>query len=107
VRIEGDEEGPQLDPWEVLGLEPGATDRQVSKAFLAAAKRYPPAEYPEEFERVQRAHQTLRDPVRRAEMELAKMKPRFSLKSLSGELSAVRKRIGVEPWLDLLRRDKG
>jgi len=95
----------QFDPWDVLGLERGATDRQVSKAFLAAAKRVPPDRFPEEFAQVQRAHQVLRDPLCRAELALMAYEPRLSLDSFPIQLESVRKHVELDVWLNLLRRD--
>lgn len=106
MRAHSHDEPADFDPFEVLGISKDASDRQVSKAFLAMARKYPPDRHPEEFARVQRAHKTLRDPVARAGMKLEEMKPALSMDSLMGELSTVRERVGVEPWLDLLRRSK-
>ena len=65
------------DPYEVLGLERGATDAEVRAAYLRLAKKHHPDKKAQDkasewiFKEVQRAYETLRDAngVRSAERE--------------------------------------
>ena len=54
----------QNDPYEVLGVDPGATDDEVQKAYRILARKYhpdanPSAEAAQKFARITEAHRTL------------------------------------------------
>ena len=59
------------DPYRVLGLARGATDAQIHAAYRAAVRRTHPdaGGSASEFEAVQAAYETLRDPAARARLE--------------------------------------
>ena len=59
------------DPYRVLGLARGATDAQIHAAYRAAVRRTHPdaGGSASEFEAVQAASETLRDPTARARLE--------------------------------------
>ena len=60
-------ERPDVDPYEVLGLEPGATHAEIRAAYLRLAKKHHPDKNPGDktaewiFKAVQKAYETLRD----------------------------------------------
>lgn len=56
------------DPYTVLGLERGASAEDVRRAYFRLARTYTPEAHPEEFKRVRAAYDTLRSPLRRAEL---------------------------------------
>jgi hypothetical protein len=48
------------DPYKVLGLTPGASADDISRAYRTLVRRYPPELNPERFGRIQQAHELLR-----------------------------------------------
>lgn len=56
------------DPYEVLGLERGAGAEELRRAYVRLVRIYPPETNPDEFKRVRAAYETLRSPLRRAEL---------------------------------------
>ena len=56
------------DPYAVLGVERGATGEEVRRAYFSLARVHTPEAHPEEFKRVRAAYDTLRSPLRRAEL---------------------------------------
>jgi curved DNA-binding protein CbpA len=51
--------------YQVLGLERGADERAVKKAYFALVRKTPPDTHPEEFKRLREAYEVLTDPVAR------------------------------------------
>ncbi len=47
------------EPYDVLGLEPGASRDEVTRAYRKLVRRYPPELEPERFARVRRAYELL------------------------------------------------
>ena len=47
------------EPYDVLGLEPGATRDEITRAYRKLVRRYPPELNPERFARIRRAHELL------------------------------------------------
>jgi curved DNA-binding protein CbpA len=58
------------DPYAVLGLEGSATAEEVRQAYFRSVRVHTPEAHPEEFKRVRAAYETLRSPLRRAELAL-------------------------------------
>ena len=56
------------DPYVVLGLSPDANAEEVRRAYFRLVRVYNPEAHPEEFKRVRGAYETLRSPLRRAEL---------------------------------------
>ncbi|MBL8956540.1 MAG: DnaJ domain-containing protein [Myxococcaceae bacterium] len=54
------------DPFEVLGVATDVTDKDLKKRYYALLRQYPPETHPDEFNRVQRAFDELKDPAARA-----------------------------------------
>lgn len=59
-----------MDPYEVLGISPNATDQEVKKAYRALSRKYhpdanvdkpDPKMYEEKFKQIQQAYQTIMD----------------------------------------------
>lgn len=61
----------ERDPYAVLGVSPGASAEDVRRAYFRLVRQYPPEAHPEEFKQVRAAYETLRSPLRRAELALA------------------------------------
>lgn len=47
------------DPYSILGLEPGASGEELTRAYRKLVRRYPPELNPERFARIHRAHELL------------------------------------------------
>jgi curved DNA-binding protein CbpA len=58
------------DPYRVLGIDPRATTEDVRQAYFRLVRRYTPEAHPDEFKAVRTAYETLRSPLRRAELSL-------------------------------------
>jgi len=58
------------DPYRVLGVDRRATAEDIREAYLRLVRRYTPEAHPEEFKAVRAAYETLRSPVRRAQLSL-------------------------------------
>lgn len=46
-------------PYEILGVPGDADDGRIKEAYLAAARRWPPDRYPEQFQRVRAAYEAI------------------------------------------------
>ena len=91
-----------IDPREVLGIPPNATEEQIRAAYLAKVKEHSPERSPEEFEKVRDAYETLRDPRRRARHLVLSANPTAPFVSLLTETKE-RRFAGPEPWLEVLK----
>ena len=91
-----------MDPREVLGIPPNATEDQIRAAYLAKVKEYSPERSPEEFEKVRDAYEILRDPRRRARHLLLSADPTSPLASLLAD-APERRFAGPDPWLEVLK----
>lgn len=69
-----------MDPYAVLGLEPGATSEEITKAYRKLTRRYPPELSPRRFARIQQAHHLLSSSERR--MKAAARDPEATLAAL-------------------------
>ena len=47
------------EPYDVLGLEPGATGDEITRAYRKLVRRYPPELNPERFARIRQAYELL------------------------------------------------
>lgn len=58
-----------MNPYEILGVKPDATQEQIKKAYRTKAQKAHPDKHggnTEEFQAIQKAYEILRDPERRA-----------------------------------------
>ena len=99
------------DPYQVLGVAPGAGGDEISKAYRALVRRYPPELNPERFARVQRAYDLLRSCARgmeevwrapEAALDALFPAPRMTLRRL--DTPAALQPQDLEPLLRPLRR---
>ena len=58
------------DPYIVMSLDRSATAQDVRQAYFRLVRQYTPEAHPEEFQRIRAAYETLRSPLRRAELAL-------------------------------------
>ena len=60
------EQTPAPNHYQRLGLERGADERAVKKAYFTLVRQFPPETHPDEFKEIRAAYETLSDPVARA-----------------------------------------
>lgn len=58
------------DHYKVLGLRSNSRQERVKEKYIELVKQYPPEQHPEEFEKIRRAYEVLRDPVERKKYNL-------------------------------------
>jgi curved DNA-binding protein CbpA len=58
------------DPYEQMGLPPGADDAQIRRRYLELVREYPPDRAPQRFAEIHAAYDSLRDPTRRIQAKL-------------------------------------
>ena len=63
------------DPYAVLGLQRGASVREVKRAYFALVRQYPPEEQPEAFKLLRAAYEKLRSAEAQAETDLFLFQP--------------------------------
>jgi tetratricopeptide (TPR) repeat protein len=56
--------------YKILGTTAGASQETIKRKYIELVKAFPPETHPEEFQRIRRAFETLRDPVKRSEYDL-------------------------------------
>jgi len=71
---QGVEQGPIFDPYEILGVDRGASDAEIRKAYRMLSLKYHPDKYKEEggemkYIQIAKAHDTLTDPVTKEKWE--------------------------------------
>ncbi len=63
------------DPYAVLGLLRGATDREVKRAYFELVRAYPPEEKPDAFKLIRAAYEKLRTAEAKSETDLFLFQP--------------------------------
>ena len=91
-----------MDPYLILGIEESATDEEVRAAYQRLVRSYTPEKSPEIFQKVNRAYKQLENEVARAVYKLrpVELDSDKSLADLIPEMPIVRRRVGVDAWLD-------
>ena len=56
--------------YKILGLRSNTRHEKIKEKYIQLVMEFPPEQYPEEFERIRRAYETLRDPIKRQEYDL-------------------------------------
>ncbi|EKN63142.1 DnaJ domain-containing protein [Schinkia azotoformans] len=56
--------------YKVLGLRSNSRPERIKENYIKLVKEFPPEQHPEEFERIRRAYEVLRDPIKRQEYNL-------------------------------------
>lgn len=65
------------DPYAVLGLQRGATLREIKRAYFSLVREYPPEEEPESFKIIRAAYEKLRNPDVKSETDLFLFQPPY------------------------------
>jgi curved DNA-binding protein CbpA len=76
------------DPYEVLGLEPGASETEIRNRYLQLVREFPPDRAPERFASIRAAFDVLSDPVGRVEHQILRLSTADTLVALGDELRA-------------------
>jgi curved DNA-binding protein CbpA len=92
-----------VNPVQVLGVSPDATDTEIRAAYVLKVREYPPDRSPEQFERIRDAYEILRDPRRRMRHRLFAVDPAVPLASLFAGGAPPRRFAGPGPWLEVLK----
>ncbi|MGO9470885.1 MAG: J domain-containing protein [Isosphaeraceae bacterium] len=58
------------DPYEILGVTPGAGEGAVRDRYLELVRAFPPDQAPEKFAAIHAAYSALRDPIKRLERQI-------------------------------------
>jgi tetratricopeptide (TPR) repeat protein len=56
--------------YKVLGLRSNTRPEKIKQSYIQLVKQNPPEQYPEAFERIRIAYETLRDPIKRQQYDL-------------------------------------
>ena len=92
-----------MKPNEVLGVPANASEEEIRVAYLAKVKEFPPERFPEEFEKVRDAYDSLRDPRARAKAMLDACDFSAPLVSLLDGHKQRRIFAGPQPWREVLK----
>lgn len=65
------------DPYAVLGLQRGATLREIKRAYFSLVREYPPEEEPDSFKIIRAAYEQLRNPDVKSETDLFLFQPPY------------------------------
>ncbi len=93
-------------PYLTLGVAESATSEQIRRAYLRAARAYPPDRDPKRFHRIHEAYQRVRDEEARARLMLFGLPPVELTGPLSGLVpggAGAPKPIGIDRWLEAAR----
>ncbi|HDN79267.1 MAG TPA: J domain-containing protein [Chloroflexi bacterium] len=64
-----------VDPYQVLGVSPQATEAEIKRAYFRKVREHPPERDPEAFKRIRAAYEMLKDPQKRALVQLLTVQP--------------------------------
>ena len=97
------------NPYSLLELQKGASEEEIKKAYFATVKMYSPEIFPEEFKKVRKAYDMLRQPDSRAKIDillLNKLKGPIGYRNLDEKTeSIVKLQKSIKDLTDL--KDKG
>lgn len=95
---------PDEDPYKILAVESGSGEKEIRSAYLKKIKEFPPDRSPEEFQRIRDAYEILRDPRRRATVQLRSIDPEAPLAALLDGQKKKREFLGPGPWLAVMAK---
>jgi len=58
------------NPYDILGVRRDASPQDVKKAYFTLVRKFPPEQHPDQFKRIRRAYDLLKDREARAEADL-------------------------------------
>lgn len=69
--------------YDVLGITPQATEREIKKAYFQLVRKYPPDDYPDEFMSIRKAYEILSNEKTRREYDAIATMPRGAQQSFN------------------------
>jgi curved DNA-binding protein CbpA len=89
------------DPYEVLGLPPGADDEAIRRRYLELVRQYSPEHHPEKFAAGRAAYEQLRDQNTRLRHHLFEAGKRETVDAIIEEVSCrrARRRVSLKEML--------
>ncbi len=88
------------DPYEILGVSPGADEAEIRRRYLELVREFPPDRAPERFAAIRAAYDEVRDPARRLEGQLFEIDTSDTLDAIAADLRA--RLVGTRPSRDVL-----
>jgi tetratricopeptide (TPR) repeat protein len=88
----------QQNAYATLNLRKGANDQEIKLAYVEMVKRYDPEKHTDQFMRIQKAYEALRDPKKRAKEDV------FTYNYARGEFLFTAEEKTAEPLPDILGR---
>lgn len=64
-----------LNPYEVLGIEQTASEKEIKKAYFAKVREHPPERDAQQFKRIRAAYDMIRTPEARSTTDLFLLQP--------------------------------
>jgi curved DNA-binding protein CbpA len=94
------------DPYEVLGLPPGADDDDIRRRYLELVRQHSPEHHPEKFASVRAAYEQLRDQDTRLRHRLFESGKRETVDAIIEEVSCrrARRRVSLKEILSAVLR---
>jgi curved DNA-binding protein CbpA len=74
------------DPYEVMGISPGADEAVMRRRYLELVRQFPPEKCPEQFAEIRQAYDELRDPVARLRQQLFQLRSNDTVDDIIAEL---------------------
>ena len=74
------------DPFEILGLAPGAASDEIRQRYLELVREFPPDRAPEKFAAIRAAYDDLRDPIRQLARQMFTLGTDDSFEALARDL---------------------
>lgn len=93
-----------MNPYQLLGVpEDTEDDGAIRDAWLAAVRRFPPEEHPEQFARIREAYELIRDRESRYRLRTFGDPRLRNIDGLIGLFPAERNHAGAAFWLAVTR----
>lgn len=61
---------PGVDPYRTLEISRNAEEADIKRAYFQQVRKFPPEQEPEQFQKIRRAYEMVRDPQQRALTDL-------------------------------------
>jgi curved DNA-binding protein CbpA len=72
-------------PYEVLNLDPAASEEQIRKRYLELVREFPPERAPERFGEIRQAYDELRNPITRMRKRLTELSEGLAIDEIAAD----------------------